>query len=66
MLVGKPFTCVTEILAKLMHGEVDGAAVGSAGITAESVARYVKRERRMVVGMERTKGLVAAHRETEP
>lgn len=66
MLVGKPLTGIAEVLAKLLHGEGDGVAMCSAGIAAEGVARRAERERGMAVGMKRTEGLVAAHRETEP
>ena len=58
MTVGKPSAGVGERFAEVAHYEVDGAAVGIADETAESVAADVVGETGVVVVVERAEALV--------
>ena len=65
VLVGKPLAGLGESLAKLVHHEVDGATVCTAGITAVVVLRTIEGQRRTLVFVERTVALVSRHIESQ-
>ena len=58
VLVCEPLAGFLEVLAKYLHGKVDGAAMGIAHKALEGVLAYLEREAGMLVVVEGAEGFV--------